>query len=447
MLDHDRFTFTVAGREFQDVNWLTQVGYYFLFEQGGLALVQCVNALLLALTMALLVLLCRRISGSLGVAAAVGIVTFFGLWQVLTIRPQTCSLLLFVLLYSLLDAAARRPWLLFVPPVLLALWANLHGAFPAGLLLLGCFLLARAWEAWKAGQPVLADVFLRRLALCLGVSVLATLVNPYGWGVYQYVGLTSNTAAARRIDEWVPPSFDQWIGLAFFVSLALLAGLLLANWLRLGRRPSAREVILIACFLPLAAGSIRMAAWWLLVIAPILSAALAALLRADGKVTPRLQPTRGATIVFALLLLAVVFCLPALQAYHPLLQFTRQGTRTEDDLEAVQHHLRTQHAATGRIFSRFEWGEYLTWSASPDYRVFMDGRIEIYPDEVWTQYEAVTCGKDNWQQILNTYAVDYLFLDATYHTRTGLLPRVAASPDWRQVYASRNVLLFVRRIR
>ena len=43
----------------------------------------------------------------------------------------------------------RRPWLLWIAPLVLALWANLHGAFPAGLLLVGCFLLGDAWSALR----------------------------------------------------------------------------------------------------------------------------------------------------------------------------------------------------------------------------------------------------------------------------------------------------------
>src|SRR5262249_11581274 len=88
LVNTDRFTYTVPGQAFQDVNWLTQVGYYHLYTWGGLPLIQFLNAALLAGMMGLLVCLCRRSSGSLGIAAAVGVFTFFGLWQVLTIRPQ-----------------------------------------------------------------------------------------------------------------------------------------------------------------------------------------------------------------------------------------------------------------------------------------------------------------------------------------------------------------------
>src|SRR5215472_19176248 len=43
LVDRDLFTYTVPGRPFQDTNWLTQLFYYFLYEHGGLALVQVVN--------------------------------------------------------------------------------------------------------------------------------------------------------------------------------------------------------------------------------------------------------------------------------------------------------------------------------------------------------------------------------------------------------------------
>src|SRR5207302_7496824 len=109
--------------------WLSQVVFFLLYREGGLALVQVVNALVTALTMGLLVLLCRRVSGSLVAAMVVGIATFLGLWQVLTIRPQTFSLFLFVVLFDVLERSERRPALLFLAPVLLALWPNLHGAF------------------------------------------------------------------------------------------------------------------------------------------------------------------------------------------------------------------------------------------------------------------------------------------------------------------------------
>lgn len=439
LLDHDVFTYTVPGQQFQDVNWLAQVSYYVLYRAGGLALVQVVNALITALTMGWLVVLCGRLAGSRVAALAVGIAVFLGLWQVLTIRPQTFSLLLFVILFDVLERAQRQPWLLLAAPALMALWSNLHGAFPAGLILVSCFCLAEAGLASRRGQ-LLRDRRVRQLAVCLVACVLATLINPYGWHIYLYVGQTSNRAAARRIDEWVPPSLDQAIGVAFFASLVVFALLLGLAWKRRGYRPGLRDVVLAACFLPLALGSVRMVAWWLLVMAPLAAMLLAQILPAPqaNENTPNL----GAGLTVAALALVSIFSVPGLRAYNPLLMF-RSTDRVEHDLDAVLARLTTDKP-TGRIYTRFEWGEYVTWAGAPRYTVFMDGRIEIYPDNVWKEYEAVTIGRD-WVPVLDAYQVDALILDTDYPAQTRLLAEVERSPGWTRVFQARSAVLYLRK--
>jgi hypothetical protein len=74
----------------------------------------------------------------------------------------------------------------------------------------------------------------------------------------------------------------------------------------------------------------------------------------------------------------------------------------------------------------------------------MDGRIEIYPDNVWNEYKAVTLGND-WEKILDAYQVDALVLDSEFHDRTGLLAKVEKSPAWQNVFQQRGAVLFLRR--
>jgi hypothetical protein len=74
----------------------------------------------------------------------------------------------------------------------------------------------------------------------------------------------------------------------------------------------------------------------------------------------------------------------------------------------------------------------------------MDGRIDIYPDDVWNRYSDVTLGRAGWDAVLDAYQVDYLVLDTELHGRTGLLERVGQSPHWHQAFVSRRAILFVR---
>ena len=115
-----------------------------------------------------------------------------------------------------------------------------------------------------------------------------------------------------------------------------------------------------------------------------------------------------------------IWAMPVQRPYNP--NARRMAELLQADFAAV--------GVQAEIVS-MEWGEYLGWAGAPAFTVFMDGRIEIYPDDVWERYAAVTCGRDGWEAILDAYAVDYLVLDAGYHHRTGLLERVALSPAWR----------------
>jgi hypothetical protein len=461
LLDHDIFTFTVPGREFQDVNWLTQVGYYLHYEAGGLDLVRVVNALLVAATMLWLVALCRRVSGSLGVALGAGIFAFLGLWHILSIRPQTLSLLLFAALYDILECWAGAkdeggrmndeqkhgssfilpPSSLILAVPMLAVWANLHGAFPAGIMLLGCYGLAALWTWWRQPNTSTRGRFIVLAAVGV-MALLATRVNPYGWDIYFYVGQTSHRATERRIDEWLPPTFDQLIGIVFYLSLPAFAGLCIAAWRRRGERLAAHEWLLLACFLPLALGSVRMVAWWVLVIAPM-AARRITVLWPQTRDAGAAKPNLGAALSCAVLAALVVMSLPDLQRYNPLLALRPPAQTLQQTQEAVD--VLKRDVGRGNVFARFEWGEYLTWAAHPDFKVFMDGRIEIYPDEVWDAYATVTQGKPGWEKVLDDYRVDVLLLDEAYHRETGLYPAIEKSEGWRLHYKIGDAVLFVRR--
>jgi hypothetical protein len=457
LVSADRFTFTVPGRPFFDNNWLTQLGYYGAFSAGGLEAVQFLNAALLAATFALLVRLCRRASGSTALAAAAGVGAFLGLWQTFLIRPQTVSMLLFVGLYGLLEAARTRPRLLLWAPPLMALWANVHGGFAVGLALIFSFVLGATWERWKTNLALppggegkgegedQAPPF--PLLACLVVSAAATLANPYGWNVYRYAGKLSSVGVARGIEEWLPPSLGSLNGAAFAASLALLAWLLSAS----KRRPTPREVCLLACFALPACFSTRMTVWWFLAAAPVMARLAAGGLRfgrraetsaAPARNSPASAPSILATISLAMILCAVILSLPWLERYHPAMGTLRTARRTEADLQVLADQL-PNGKAPARVFTRMEWANYLAWSASDRSSVFVEGRVELYPDDTWQRYLTVTEARPGWEGVLDGYGVDYLLLDETYHR--ALVERVGHSPRWSRQMRAGPAVLFARR--
>ena len=471
----DRFTYTVPGRELYDNNWLSQLLYHGLHEAGGLPLVQFVNSLALAGAVAGLVALCRRVSGSTACATAAGVLAFFGLWPTLLIRPQTFSIVLFVALYALLTSAARRPRLLVLPPVMMAVWANVHGGFAVGLALIFAFVLAATVRRLVPDLPLPtgereSETQLRPLVACLAFSALATLLNPYGWNVYRYAGRLSAVGVARGIEEWLPPTIGTPIGAAFFASVVLVAAL--ALWSR--TRLTALEVCLVGVFALPACFSVRMTVWWHLAAAPVIArlsiGALAPvsrslrervrarareesnglrpaapphpgpLLEGEGE-SASSRPSPAAAYALAVLATVCVLSLPWLERWNPVLGRLRPAGRTEAELQIVADGLRSQGGA--RVFTRMEWANYLAWSLNGSCPVFVEGHVELYPDDTWAQYLVVTEGRGEWERLLDEHRVDYLLLDETYHG--ALLPRVRESPRWRRRASAGPAVLFERR--
>ena len=467
LVSDDRFTFTVPGRSYYDNNWLTQLLYYGVHRAGGLEAVQFMNSAALAATLAILVALCRRASGSTAIAAGAGVVAFLGLWQTFLIRPQTFSMLLFVGLYALLEAARRRPGLLLWAPVVMALWANVHGGFAVGLALLLAWTAGAAWE--HVGPRVASFLPTRRgklcaapdadadepsstaersttsdapsqlfpLLACLVVSIAATLANPYGWNVYRYAGKLSAVGVARGIEEWLPPSPGSLIGAVWAASLALLCFLLIAS----RRRPTPREVCLLAAFALPACLSVRMTVWWFLAAIPVMARLAGGLnfaIRAAEPVRPRERRSATAATALAVIACMAVLSLPWLERYHPAMGTLRPVGRIEADLAAVADRLPAGQRRA-RVFTRMEWANYLAWRAADRASVFVEGRVELYPDDAWQDYLRVSAGGEGWERVLDAHAVGYLLLDRTYHA--ALIDRVGRSPQWtRRAHAGPAVL-------
>ena len=201
-----------------------------------------------------LVWFCRRVCGSLAVAAGLGgvhvprpvaVAAASGRRRIRCCCSSSCTACWTV-------RNAGRGWLAGAAGAAGAVGQPARG-FPAGWLLIGCFVAAarRGGRGAAGGRRhccVTPPVAQRRAAVAGALPAGergGDRPQPLRPAVYQFVGHTSGRASARRIDEWVPPRFDQWVGGAFFVSLLWLGGLYAAAWWRGGRRPGVRELCLV----------------------------------------------------------------------------------------------------------------------------------------------------------------------------------------------------------
>ena len=134
----DMFSFTKPGQPFFAWEWLWDVGASWLHRYGGLGAVVFASLLVISLTFALLHRLVYRRCGNpllaiilTGLAAAAASIHWFA-------RPHLITMLMLVVFLAILERVREgRTRLLWTLPVLMIPWANLHGGFLIGIVVLG----------------------------------------------------------------------------------------------------------------------------------------------------------------------------------------------------------------------------------------------------------------------------------------------------------------------
>ncbi len=114
----------------------------------------------------------------------------------------------------------RFLWLL-VP--LLAVWANSHGGFVAGLAVVLAYLGGRAVEALcRGGRPGPGNAgwgLVRRMMLMAGAAVLATFLNPYGPGLHGWL-VESLGRPRPEISDWASNQLWTLVGMKLWLLVA-----------------------------------------------------------------------------------------------------------------------------------------------------------------------------------------------------------------------------------
>jgi hypothetical protein len=278
------------------------------------------------------------------------------------VRPQLFSVLLFGVLLLILTRADRgnRRALWLVPP-LMAAWANLHGGWMVGL---GTFGLWSAWAFIREARWAARA----QTAMILGLSVLATLVNPYGWGLWRFMWAT---VGVGRVDigEWSPITSVSPGVLTLWLTAALLA-----VWAAIRTSQPRRwsYLFLVAVLGLLSYRVSRLDAFFGLAVVMLLQPRV--LRGADASVST--PPTRRGLLRSAALPVLVAIITPIIlsASRRPLscIEMDRVGFLPEG---AAVAFARTNHLR-GRMLTFFDWGEYAIWHLSPAVQVSIDGRRE-----------------------------------------------------------------------
>lgn len=423
----DDYSFTKAGSEWITHEWLSELLMYAVYRVSGLGGLVLVFSV--AITAAF-VIVYRRSAGRPYVAVWAVLLAALSSTPLFGIRVQMITLLLASVYVALLDRFARegQTRILWWLPPLMVLWVNLHAGFALGLGLIALYLFSLALDRkWK---------LLRPLAMTGLACFLVVPLNPNGFRIFLYPLQTlASPSMAALIDEWLSPNFHQ----TAFLPLAALLLLTFSILAFTPRPPRLGELFLL---LVTAFGALRSARHipiFALVAAPIFADHLFDLMKTRGwdKVFEREPyPTPGKLIMMLLLLIAPLSL--ALFQFWRFVSHQQTYVAQRNPVAAVDFI--QARRLPGPIYNRYDWGGYLIFRLYPEYRVYVDGRADVYGDDFLFQMVSTYDGHIAWREPLDRYGIRTVLISPD----VPLASLLRNDPDWQKAYEDNKAVIFTK---
>ena len=427
ILDHhavphtDIYSFTMGGAPWISTQWLAQVLYAKVYAWFGWTGPVVLAASASSATFALLArYLVRGLSESAALAFVVVALVLTA--PHLLARPHVLALPIMVAWIGELIAAADRRtapsfWLL----PLMALWANVHGGFVFGVVMIAPIALDAVINVNASDRMKLAVRWAVFAALALG----AGCCTPYGWeSLLAARKILALGSALPLITEWRPADFTTLrpfeICLLGAIGLALYRGITL---------PPMRIVILLGLVhMALAQGR---AAEILALLSPlVLATPLAPQIDGAEISLPSLRAVRGVTIACCVVLLAAgTLTFAAVHRFAP-------NTANSPVLAVTE----LKKLNLERVFNDYDFGGYLIASGVAP---FIDGRTELYGEKFFVDHhnasELIEPG--GLFRLLGEYQVQATLM-RTQTPATRLLDHM---DGWEKIYSDEVATIHLRK--
>lgn len=430
----DQFSFTRMGQSWVNAFWVSDAAMYLVFRLGGFLGISLLVASVGAVTFYLLY---QRTSRGGFISAFIMLLAALTAAPVWGPRPQIFSFLMLAVLDGWMERTQQSNTKVLWPLIpFFALWANIHGGWIWGFLLLAAYISGDVINNIVAAPKQTVNVWKYPGALALWTlgAMLAIGVNPNGIGIWRLPFHTVDVSL--QIQEWASPDFHQLqlqplLWMVFLLLIFAVAAKPKTNWI---------ELIKVTGFAYLVFFSQRNVAPFAIIAAPTLAnwvyqAARGTDLRyAKGIIAKLVNPTFQNPKAFLNVSILVVLLSTALgRAY---VATTPNNVRKGVPYEAVQWVKR--NPPKGHLFNSYNWGGYLEW-VLPQTPVFIDGRADLFGKDIISQWWAVAQGTPGGFSALDQWQVQMIILEPSWPI-VKLLP----ASNWHEVYRDGKAVVFVR---
>lgn len=302
-------------------------------------------------------------------------------------------------------------------------WANWHGAFFIGAILLFLDTMVHVSARPLSGTKA-------SLGACVTFA-LGTLLNPHGYKLWDFVGASAGIFRPY-LSEWAPLGWDTLSLHTDFLAMVLFLGV--AIWKRGERRRFDLVVLGVSLF---AAVAMRRNIPLFAIIAGLLGGRY--LEAWVGTPLAALMSRFSPLLRHGVLVTATGVALWAALTYRKAVPFEVEVDAKRFPVHAMDFIEGNKLDGNALIF--FDWAEQFIWHRYPGSRVFIDGRFcSAYSRPVMDDYHALVYDLNGWERALTNYPTDMVLL----HRENPGVVRMRGLNDWRQVYHDELCVLFLK---
>lgn len=389
---------------------LYDIALALVYNHGGFLLVSIIGAVIFSLSALVFFLLIRSESW---ISISAFFIVFFLSYPIfnLGLRPQIVSYLFFLFLLFILKHKNLK--LLFTLPFLFLLWVNIHIGFFIGLFILFFYLFK---QKKRTLIPYIGIIFL---------SLLATLINPFGLKVYEEIFKHASSPLNTMIAEWVQPTLWQAV---FIIIISIVSFTIMVK----NKTITLTQFLLLFFFGVLVLKAQRNLPFFYTIFFIIFL----------NKLKIKSENLNG---ILVPLLSSVIFFTVIVHVPSTILHGTHWNTYCNNSITvAYPCAALKKYPLSGNVYANYEWGGFLIWQ-KPEIKVFVDGRMPAWKDEndksPYQVYLEIIQIKSGWNEKLRSLKTDYIFINAGTFLDL-LLQKNTSKFGWKEEYRDNFAVIY-----
>jgi hypothetical protein len=323
-----------------------------------------------------------------------------------------------------------------------SLWANLHGGVLFGLVIQAIFIVGKVIDGFEnhkiSSSPQAWWCEHRLLFFVFGSCLVACFLNPFGYHLFTFPFKVASPLFIQEIGEWRAPNLQEmWYARALIILVVLMAislGKTLAKWWWL----------MIAFLLWEALGHVRHLSLATLLMTPCLALFFE---RMFTRFRRSRRPTADDLVLSPwtgpLLILVLFASLMGIGQYGgvEIREKIQQHVQLPEDFsQPVIDFLKNGYPGE-RLLNEYAWGDYLLFFFEAPPKIFIDGRADMYGEEIFSDYLKITRLNKGTDELLEKYRIDWVLFPKDHI----LLRYLTERKGWQQVYSDEKIGILVKK--